>query len=123
MRCTHAKPFLLLVSLSVGFVASATWAQTSQRTRIQGNTEINATTENMTMAENSVDDQYVGGLKNISAIGRGQSATAQAGLGDIANTAASKATSDAVSAFNRKAGTINAVGSIAGAAAHQFKDQ
>lgn len=37
-------PAALVVSLAV----TPAWAQTSQRTRIQGNTEINATTNNMT---------------------------------------------------------------------------
>lgn len=79
-----------------------------------------AATENKTMAENSVDDQYVGGLQNISAIGRGQSATAQAGMGDLASNAASKATSDAYSSFNKKAGTINAIGSVGGLASYSL---
>lgn len=77
-----------------------------------------ATTENMTMAENSVDDQYVGGLKNISAMGKGQATTAQAGFGDLATSASNKATNDAMSAFNKRAGTINAVGTVAGLASY-----
>lgn len=82
-----------------------------------------ATTENKTMAENSVDDQYIGGLQNISAIGRGQSTTAQAGLGDLASSAANKARGDAYSAFNNRAGTVNAVGAIGGLAAHGAGNQ
>lgn len=77
-------------------------------------------TENKTMAENTVDDQYIGGLQNISAIGRGQSTTAQSGFGDLANSAASKATDDAVNSFNKRAGTINAIGSAGGLAAYSI---
>lgn len=100
MRCTHGKPFLLLVSLSVGFVASATWAQTSQRTRIQGNTEINATTENMTAiatGENNVAKNRVGVVqgekrgntrinvvtKNITTITSGRNKKACTNIGGI----------------------------------------
>ncbi|MBS1190017.1 MAG: hypothetical protein H6R10_1809 [Rhodocyclaceae bacterium] len=36
------------VALMLSFAVGSGWAQTSQRTRIQGNTEINATTNNMT---------------------------------------------------------------------------
>jgi hypothetical protein len=79
-----------------------------------------ATTENKTMAENSVDDQYIGGMQNISAIGRGQSTTTQAGMGDLALSAANKARSDAYSAFNNRAGTVNAVGAIGGLAAYRY---
>ncbi len=77
-----------------------------------------ASTENQTMASNSVDDQYIGGLQNISAIGKGQATTAQAGLSDLADGAANKATSDAYNAFNKKAGTLNAVGSAVGLASY-----
>lgn len=38
----------LAVALVLCFAAGSGWAQTSQRTRIQGNTEINAHTNNMT---------------------------------------------------------------------------
>lgn len=79
-----------------------------------------SSSENMAMAENSIDDQYVGGLQNVSAIGRGQSTTAQAGLGDLARSAANKAEGDAASSFNKTASTANAVGTAAGLAAYQW---
>lgn len=40
------RTFILTMALAL--VAGSAWAQTSQRTRIQGNTEINASTNNMT---------------------------------------------------------------------------
>lgn len=79
-----------------------------------------ASSENQAMAKNSVDDQYVVGLQNISAIGRGQSTTAQAGLSDLASSAANKAAGDAYSSFNNKAATLNAVGTVAGLGAYKF---
>jgi len=79
-----------------------------------------ASTENRAMAKNSVDDSYVGGLQNISAIGRGQSTTTQAGLSDLASSASSKAASDAYGAFNKQAANINAVGSLAGAGIYAY---
>lgn len=82
-----------------------------------------AVAENKAMAENSVDDQYVGGLQNISAIGRGQSTTAQAGMSDLASAAANKAAGDAYSSFNKRASTINAVGTAGGLAAYSYGNQ
>ncbi|HJW25676.1 MAG TPA: hypothetical protein VJ576_12325 [Rhodocyclaceae bacterium] len=40
------RTFILTMALALA--AGSAWAQTSQRTRIQGNTEINANTNNMT---------------------------------------------------------------------------
>lgn len=100
MLCTYIKPSLLLVSLSVSLATSAVWAQTSQRTRIQGNTEINATTENMTAiatGENNVAKNRVGVVqgeqrgntrinvvtKNITTITSGRNKKACTNIGGI----------------------------------------
>lgn len=71
-------------------------------------------------ALNSQQDEYVTGLSNISAIGRGQSTTAQAGMSEIAQSANAKAASDAGNAWNSKAATTNAVGNVFGAGAHEY---
>lgn len=57
----NTKPLLFLIGASL--ISAFALAQTSQRTRIQGNTEINATTKNMTAiatGENTVAKNRVG---------------------------------------------------------------
>lgn len=80
-----------------------------------------SSSENKAMAKNSVDDSYVGGLSNISAIGRGQSTSTQAGLSDFASSASNKAARDAEREFNSQAANLDAAGSLAGAGAYAFK--
>ncbi len=49
--------------LGVGLAVSPLWAQTNQRTKIQGNTDINVSTQNMTAiatGENNVAKNRVG---------------------------------------------------------------
>ena len=97
----RTKPFLLLLlSLSLSGIGGVAWAQTSQRTRIQGNTEINATTENMTAiatGENNVAKNRVGVVqgeqrgntrinvvtKNITTITSGRNKKACTNIGGI----------------------------------------
>lgn len=55
-----------------------------------------ATGENVARASNELIDQYAGTLQNISAVGRGESASAQTGLSDVAQLSASKARADAM---------------------------
>lgn len=55
--------------------------------------------ENTTRALNELGDQHVKGLQNASAIGRGESASAQAGLSDIANLSAQKAREESIANF------------------------
>jgi hypothetical protein len=54
---------ILLGTSLVATSAASVWAQTSQRTKIQGNTEINVSTQNMTAVatgENNVAKNRVG---------------------------------------------------------------
>lgn len=82
--------------------------------------EAMSSADNKSRALTSQQDEYVTGISNISAIGRGQSTTAQAGLSDLAQAANQKAASDAGNAWNSKAATTNAVGGLFGAAAHEY---
>jgi hypothetical protein len=68
----------------------------------------------------SQQDEYVTGVSNVSAIGRGQSTSAQAGLSDLAQSANTKAASDAGNAWNNKAATTSAAGGLFGAGLHEF---
>lgn len=72
-------------------------------------------------ALNSVDDNYVTGLSNVSAIGRGQSTEAQFGLHDLAVGAQQNATQSAQDSFNRSSANLNAAGSLAGAGLYMSK--
>lgn len=72
----------------------------------------------MSRAQIDQQDQYIQGVSNVSAMGRGQATAAQAGLSDVAGTAASQARSDATNAWNERAALRSSVGAVAGAAAH-----
>lgn len=56
--------------------------------------------ENQTRAHMDLKDNYFAGLANLSAVGMGESASAQAGLHDLAVAGQNKAKDDAMSAFN-----------------------
>src|SRR5690606_12356049 len=60
------------------------------KARVSGLRDIQGATtgENIARADNELGDQYVKTLQNVSAVGRGESATAQAGLSDVARTSA-----------------------------------
>lgn len=60
--------------------------------------------------------QKVAGLQNIVAIGSGESTQAQAGLSDLASTAAADSRAKSVDSFNRKQANLQLLGSVAGAA-------
>lgn len=66
--------------------------------------------------EQAVQDQRVQGMKNIVAMGNGQSAEALRGMGDIANRSASEAADSALRKDNRRASTHEAIGTVAGGA-------
>jgi hypothetical protein len=82
--------------------------------------EAMSSADNKSRALTSQEDAYVGGLTNVSAIGRGQSTTAQAGLSDLARSSSTKAASDAGNAYNNRASLINAAGSVFGAGAEKY---
>lgn len=82
--------------------------------------EAMSSADNKSRAMTSQQDEYVTGLSNVSAIGRGQSTNAQAGLSDLAQSANAKAANDAGNAWNNKAATIGAAGSLFGAGAHEY---
>jgi hypothetical protein len=84
--------------------------------------EAGASSDAKVRALNSVEDNYVTGLSNVSAIGRGQSTQAQHGLHDLAVGAQQKATQSAVDSFNRSSDNLNAAGSLAGAALYMGKN-
>lgn len=69
-----------------------------------------------TIARSSISqqDRYAAGLENIVAIGQGQEANAQAGMGDLAVNAGAKAISDAQTDWNDRQATGNFVGTMAG---------
>jgi hypothetical protein len=76
-----------------------------------------ATGENVVRAENELGDQYVKTLQNISAVGRGESAQAQAGLSDVAELSAEKARGDALKSLNESQNMKAAAGMGLSAAA------
>ncbi len=80
-------------------------------TREQGG----AASETMTRAGNQQQDEYVQGLANVTAIGRGQATNAQHGLSDVAYSASQDAASRAEDSFNRRHATGQLAGMAAGA--------
>jgi hypothetical protein len=64
----------------------------------------------------ALKDAHAGGLMNILAMGSGQQANAQAGLGNVAQMAAQDAQRNAASAFNQRAAQQNLVGTLGGLA-------
>lgn len=88
-----------------------------------GQAEAGASSDSKVRALNSVEDNYVTGLSNVSAIGRGQSTQAQDGLHDLAAGAQQKASQSAYDSFNRRSANLDAAGSLAGAALYMSKPQ
>ncbi|MGP9826906.1 hypothetical protein ACT048_20750 [Ectopseudomonas khazarica] len=62
--------------------------------------------------------QKVAGLQNIVAIGSGESTQAQAGLSDLASTAAADSRAKSIDTFNRKQANLQLLGAVGGAAAN-----
>lgn len=89
------------------------------KARVSGLRDIQgaATVENVVRAENELGDQYVKTLQNISAVGRGESAQAQAGLSDVAELSAEKARGDALKSLNESQNMKAAAGMGLSAAA------
>lgn len=65
-------------------------------------------------AQSAEQDKYVTGKQDIVAIGQGQKAEGLAGINDTASLAASRASNDAYSDFNRRAANAQTVGTLAG---------
>ncbi|WLD56877.1 hypothetical protein NFC81_09050 [Salinispirillum sp. LH 10-3-1] len=63
-------------------------------------------------------NQHVKGNQTITALGMGQSAQAQAGLGQIASIATNDAINSTMNNFNRKSSNMQLVGNLAGAASY-----
>lgn len=74
-------------------------------------------------AEGSVMDNYVTGLQNVSAIGRGQSTETQYGLHDLAVGAQQRATDNAVNKFNNSSARLDTAGTLAGASLYMAKNR
>lgn len=72
--------------------------------------------ETATRADMQLQDDFVTGLSNISALGRGESTKSQVGLSDISQLSARKAEEDAVDAWNNKSENAQAIGFGLGAA-------
>ncbi|MBD9415936.1 hypothetical protein IB234_15340 [Pseudomonas sp. PDM16] len=72
--------------------------------------------ETLGRAQFEQTSQKVQGLQNIMAMGAGESTKAQAGLSDLASTAAADARSNSVTSFNRKQANLQLLGAAAGAA-------
>mgnify|MGYP005850792897 CR=1 FL=1 len=68
-------------------------------------------------AQTSQQDDYIRGVQNVQAIGRGQATNAQAGMGNMAGIAQREAASDARNEFNDRAARNSAVGSVVGTGA------
>lgn len=73
-------------------------------------------TDTTNRAQSSQQDKYVAGLKDVVSIGAGQKAESLAGIGDVATTSLSKATSDAQSSYQSQQATAGLVGTLAGSA-------
>lgn len=76
--------------------------------------------DSMSRAQTDQQNQFVQGLSNISAMGRGQATTAQNGMTEAAGLSSSKAASDAKDAWNNTAARNSAVGTVFGAGAQQY---
>lgn len=59
-------------------------------------------------------DKYIAGLKDVTAIGMGESADALSGLSNSASISQSKAISDSTNSFNQSAALAQTVGAVAG---------
>jgi hypothetical protein len=68
------------------------------------------------LAEQSIDEAYVGGLQKIMALGRGQEASASQNLGQSASLAADVAARDAYAAAAERAGNYELGGLAVGGA-------
>ncbi|EJL6304718.1 hypothetical protein NMR42_000640 [Vibrio cholerae] len=65
-------------------------------------------------AQVNEQDKYVVGKQDVVAVGAGQKAEGLAGMEDTARLSLKKATEDAATAFNRRSGNAQAVGTLAG---------
>jgi|GEM_PF-3219709 len=79
-----------------------------------------ASGENQTRTAIELEDQYVQGLGNVSAMGRGDATTAQTGMLGLAQLSANKAANDAADAWNSESATKQAVGFGLGTAANAW---
>lgn len=74
-----------------------------------------ARSENMSMTEQAVKDNYIKGLQSIVAMGNNQASEAISGMGEVAQRSSDVARSEAVSDFRKDQGDEAAVGMVAGA--------
>jgi hypothetical protein len=68
----------------------------------------------MVASDAAVDDAYLQGLAQIAALGRGESASAVRGMGDIADMTGRQARSDAEMSASRRAGNVQLGSQLAG---------
>jgi len=68
-------------------------------------------------------NQYVKGNQTITAIGLGQQAEAQAGLGEVARYATEEAVNDSYTTFNRNSANMQLLGTAAGIGASSYMNR
>lgn len=68
-------------------------------------------------------NQYVKGNQTITAIGLGQQAEAQAGLGEVASYATNEAINDGYTTFNRNSANMQLLGTAAGIGASSYMNR
>lgn len=78
--------------------------------------------DTMGRAQTQQQDEYVTGVRNVSAMGRGEANKAQRGLGDVAYLANQEAERDAVESYNDSAFKRQTVGTVAGMAARGLQE-
>lgn len=74
-------------------------------------------------ADQAGDDAYVGGLQAVTALGRGEKATAVEGMSRAAGLSAAQARADAELSFQKRAGTAQLAGQVAGIGAGLYTGQ
>lgn len=68
-------------------------------------------------------NQYVKGNQTITAIGMGQQAEAQAGLGEVAREATNETINDSYNTFNRNSANMQLLGTVAGIGAGSYMNR
>lgn len=71
-------------------------------------------------ADAAIDNAYVQGLGQIMQLGRGEKATAMAGMGQVARMSGATAANDASLALQRRAGNAQVAGQVLGMGLSQF---
>lgn len=76
--------------------------------------QIGSQVDTVTKAQNDQTSKYTAGLQDVVSIGSGEKAEALNGYDSLASSSATKAESDAESAFNSHSALVNGLGTAAG---------